>query len=300
MKNQKISYIVTIYNKENAIAKTIDSLTKQQGDFSKEIICVDDGSTDDSLKIIEDFANKKFKNTEIKVITQKNSGPSIAFNKGLQIATGEYLSLIDGDDYIYPEMSDILLSLIKKYNLGLARAYHSNNPKLEKRIFSNNYELIKQPLERALNNLPLGASCNIMQTSLIKQLGGCDERVFVQDSSLMLRICQNSSIVILDKILAEHIHSDDIRTSNNKLVENRDVAKSRAFFIIDNLENLDLKILNLALKIQLKKTFSWARKQGLLKAVFSKYCYRFILSRFFKISSKQQIKKYMLESLKVF
>lgn len=95
----KVSVIIPVYNVEEYLPECLDSVVNQTlKDI--EIICVDDGSTDNSLEILKEYAKK---DPRIKVLTQKNQGAGAARNKGLKVAEGEYLYFIDGDDYIEPE-----------------------------------------------------------------------------------------------------------------------------------------------------------------------------------------------------
>ena len=106
----KISIIVSIYNLENYIRKCLDSLIKQKN-REIEIICVNDGSTDSSKEILEEY---KLKDSRIKVINKKNGGISSARNVGLQYANGKYILFVDGDDYIDDITSDKLVSLLEQ------------------------------------------------------------------------------------------------------------------------------------------------------------------------------------------
>lgn len=91
-----ISIIVTAYNIEKYIGICLESLINQTyKDF--EIICIDDGSTDNTLNIIKE---KAAKDNRIKYITQKNSGVSFSRNKGLELSNGEYILFLDGDDFV--------------------------------------------------------------------------------------------------------------------------------------------------------------------------------------------------------
>lgn len=91
-----ISVVIPVYNIEKYIAGCLESVISQSYE-NLEIICVDDGSSDQSGKICEEYA---LKDSRIKVIHQKNCGQSAARNTGIQNSSGEYLSFIDGDDKI--------------------------------------------------------------------------------------------------------------------------------------------------------------------------------------------------------
>ena len=92
----KYSFIVPVYNTSNYLKKCISSLINQTYK-NFEIIIVNDGSTDDSLDIINDY---KESNKNIKIINQKNGGLSNARNNGAKRASGEYIIFVDSDDYV--------------------------------------------------------------------------------------------------------------------------------------------------------------------------------------------------------
>lgn len=97
MDNYKVSVIVPVYNAEEYIGATLDSIINQ--DFnSYEIIVVDDGSTDQSPEIISEKLTKS--TADYRIIRQDNAGVSSARNRGMEDATGEYLVFIDADDYV--------------------------------------------------------------------------------------------------------------------------------------------------------------------------------------------------------
>lgn len=89
-----VSVIMPVYNSSSFLNRSIDSIQKQTlNDI--EIICVDDGSTDDSLMVLNDLKNKY---GNIKIICQENSGPGVARNTGIKNAKGEYIAFLDSDD----------------------------------------------------------------------------------------------------------------------------------------------------------------------------------------------------------
>jgi len=100
-----LSIIVPVYNVEVFLPRCLDSLLRQgmklecqNGELEYEIICVDDGSSDDSPKILLDYARRY--PSLIKVIIQENQGLGLARNVGLAIAQGEYIAFVDSDDYL--------------------------------------------------------------------------------------------------------------------------------------------------------------------------------------------------------
>ncbi len=114
--NDLISIIVPVYNVEKFLPQCIESIINQTYK-NLEIILVDDGSTDSSFKICNEYANK---DSRIKVIQKTNGGLSDARNKGMEICTGDYIGFVDSDDYIGKEMYEILYNDIKKYNADIS------------------------------------------------------------------------------------------------------------------------------------------------------------------------------------
>ncbi len=106
------SVITSVYNYEKYVGDTITSVLAS--DYPRfEMIIINDGSTDHSLEVIEKYAAK---DKRIRIINQKNSGLSIARNKGMNIAKGDYFWFVDADDYIDPKALSKLAKQIKKTN----------------------------------------------------------------------------------------------------------------------------------------------------------------------------------------
>ena len=112
MDKYKISIIVPVYNVEKYINKCLDSIINQTYK-NLEILFIDDGSTDNSGKICDEYAKK---DKRIKVFHQPNSGVSAARNKGLDNITGDYVMFVDPDDWIELNTCEILLNEITKEN----------------------------------------------------------------------------------------------------------------------------------------------------------------------------------------
>ena len=112
MKKNKFSIIVPVYNVEKYIEKCLESILNQTYD-NFEIIVINDGSTDNSKKILDNYKTNK----KIKIINQDNQGLSIARNNGLGAASGDYILFIDSDDYIEEELLSTLNKNINNEDL---------------------------------------------------------------------------------------------------------------------------------------------------------------------------------------
>ncbi len=114
----KVSVILPIYNVSQYLRECLDSVTRQTLK-EIEIICVNDGSTDDSLDIIQEYAAK---DNRIVVITGPNGGYGKAMNKGLDRASGEYVGIVEPDDYVSLTMFEDLHQVAVMYDLDLVKA----------------------------------------------------------------------------------------------------------------------------------------------------------------------------------
>lgn len=104
--NPRISVVLTVYNTGSCLRECLDSIFAQSfKDF--EVIAINDGSTDDSLSVLEEY---KELDARIRIVSQPNQGASVARNKGIQLASAPYLLILDSDDIFYPEMFSKLLS----------------------------------------------------------------------------------------------------------------------------------------------------------------------------------------------
>lgn len=114
-KEPKISIIIPVWNAEKYLNDTINSVLNQTyGNF--EVVCVNDGSTDNSLNILKEFQKK---DKRVVVIDQKNQGGSGARNTGLDNATGDYIAFLDNDDIYHPQYLEILYYKLKENDADL-------------------------------------------------------------------------------------------------------------------------------------------------------------------------------------
>lgn len=135
MKKNEVTIVVPVYNVEPYLERCLNSILNQTY-YDMNIIIVDDGSTDNSPIICDDFAKK---DSRIKVIHQSNMGLSAARNTGIKAANSTYIMFIDSDDYIEKDMVEYLLTKAKQYDSDIACCGFSN-------IYENgNFEKITIP-----------------------------------------------------------------------------------------------------------------------------------------------------------
>lgn len=118
-----LSIIIPVYNSEKYLEKCLDSLVNQQTKYKYQIICINDGSTDKSLEILNNY-KKKF--DDFFIINQKNGGISAARNAGIKASSGLYLGFIDNDDWVTSNYIEKLLSRAYENNADIVKCNHVN------------------------------------------------------------------------------------------------------------------------------------------------------------------------------
>lgn len=170
---EKVSVIIPVYNVEQFLAECLDSVLKQSYP-ELEVICVNDGSTDSSGKILETYAGK---DSRIIVVEQANAGLSQARNAGLQTAGGKFVIFLDSDDYFSrPDAIELLVQKMEDNDWITFSACNFSNNCLGKPhyIYPNEILEIRSPL-RILNfcvkneQFPLPAWNKMLRVSFLKE-----------------------------------------------------------------------------------------------------------------------------------
>lgn len=120
MEKVRVSFIIPAYNAGKYLAQCLDSVLSQT--ISKEIIVIDDGSTDSTPLILKEYSEKY---NCITIITKENGGQSIARNIGIQKARGEYLCFLDSDDYYISDFAFDFYEKCIKYRLDILRGWYA-------------------------------------------------------------------------------------------------------------------------------------------------------------------------------
>jgi len=211
----KVSIVIPVYNAEKYLDECINSALNQT--FQDiEIIAVDDGSTDNSPKILKKYSDK------IKIITKTNGGTATALNAGINKATGEWIKWLSADDALYPNaVKELILEAEKLQNKKNVILY-SNYDKID-----SSGEVILQFIEPNYNDMNSfdfnvilldhfignGTTC-LIHKSAFNKYGYFDEKIgFQEDYELWLRFCLQFScrLYLVPKILAKYrIHEKQL------------------------------------------------------------------------------------------
>lgn len=152
--NVKISVVMPVYNASDYLRPALDSVVHQTL-TDIELICVDDGSTDNSLSIIKEYQQT---DERIRILTENNAGPSIARNKGMARARGEYVIFLDADDFYDETLLEKLYNLAEVEKLDIAVCkfdiYNNRKAKFEDNIKSDHGEIFLEAGVVSKNDYP--------------------------------------------------------------------------------------------------------------------------------------------------
>jgi len=220
----EVSIIIPVYNAEKFIKKTIESVLSQTyKDY--EIIIVDDGSTDNSKKILDEFKDK------VRYFKQANSGVSSARNRAIKEAKGEYIALLDQDDLWYSEKLKKQINFIKKNpNAGMVYSdcyYIDDKDKVISRVFENQKFYCGKIFENLVieNFIPI-------PTVLIKKEVLNKTGLFVENYShaeeydLFLRISKDYEVGFMNEALAGYrVHDTNLSKNIDKSLQEDIIVK---------------------------------------------------------------------------
>ena len=197
------SIVVPLYNKAGYIDKTIRSVLAQTYP-GFEVLIVDDGSTDNSLEIVQSFSDER-----IRIISQKNSGVSNARNTGIKAAKYDLIALLDGDDWWDERYLEEMMGLIREYpNVSIyssqfaffynGKSYPSVALRKNSAQKTDCFDCLQVGV--SLKHLPIHTSSIIFRKDILQQAGLFDERItYFEDHDLFIRISVFSKWAYLEK-----------------------------------------------------------------------------------------------------
>ena len=271
----------------------VQGLLRQKGDFSREFIFIDDGSSDGSKFLIESLL-KGVENCRI--ISQENKGPSIAFNLGLSLAKGKYIKALDGDDVLSLDATRFLLSAIKDSGCDFSFGRMGGASVVESLDESNNELIvISDPLRNSLKRAVTTPSMWLATKDLVFRSGGCDERVFIQDYSIELRMARLSPFAKINAVVFDAPKEAPGRLSDNEAQTLHDVNLALAYFF-DDFPNLHDDYKKIALKRASGRAWKWD-KRHLGTGYISRCFVRYLMNR---LCPHENISEALFETCQVF
>ena len=214
-----LSIIIPVYNADKFLTQCLESLCNQDLPSSDyEIIIINDGSSDGSSKIIQDFQEKQ---SNIIAINQENKGVSAARNAGLEIAKGEYITFIDADDFIQPNALLSIIKYLEKKQLDILYCKIEIITEQEEHLYylpeTGKEEVIKVGIEHPRRTFP----ATFYRKEIINNLRFC-EKISIGEDSLFNAIAQSKSKRVSYYSADYYIY----RSTRNSLSSSKDFPKN--------------------------------------------------------------------------
>lgn len=231
-----VSVIIPAYNIEQYIGRCLDSVLSQTYE-NLEIIVVDDGSSDATGRILDDYEKK---DTRIKVIHKENGGVSSARNKGLDKASGDYIGFVDGDDSIDPKMYETLVNLLEDADADIAHCgYQMVFPDRVDYYYNTGKKKI-QTTEEGLKDLLSGemiepALYNKLYKRKLFEKDRLDESLKInEDLDINYRVFKKSQkSIYYDKTLYSYMIRRNSATGSNTMIRKNEDS----FKVIQRIKN---------------------------------------------------------------
>jgi len=264
----RVSYVVTVYNKAPYLPFLLDGLARQEGDFAREFIFVDDGSSDGSLEGLRELTKGW---SDCRILGQANRGPSFAMNAGLAAASGDFVKALDGDDMLTPGATRTLLAALAVTSAGLAfgraGSYRRGDGLERARERAARLpaprpaELLADTLRLSLRRALTTPSAWLARGELVRASGGCDAGVLVQDYSLELRLARLAPFARSEATVFLAPEEAPGRQSEQGAQELHDLNLALANFVDAN-PTLPASLRRYALKRAAGRAWHFARRHG--------------------------------------
>lgn len=236
----KLSIIVPVYNVAQYLPKCLDSLLNQ--DIEKEdyeIIVVNDGSTDNSGEIAQNYANQ---HSNITLINQENRGLSGARNTGIKVARGKYIQFVDSDDYLEPNVEKALVEKMEKDYLDILRFNYQNvneryevfEPNKSGKPFMDYTDSVCDGV--TFLNERLGFACYawqfVLRTELVKSIPLFKEKIYLEDVEWTPRVLMVSDkVTSVDAMVYNYLVREGSITKVKSIEKKRKIIDDQLFLI---------------------------------------------------------------------
>jgi glycosyltransferase involved in cell wall biosynthesis len=284
----RVSIIIPTFNRERFIGLSIDSVLRQTyKDF--EVIVVDDGSTDNTQRVLAAYGDK------IHVIRQDNSGVSVARNRGIKAARGEWIGFLDSDDEWMPgylewqmrradQHPEIITHITNSMTILLdgTREDLFQDTRLTKRFGKDECILLERPLQVVINHSPWFCQAAVMRREQLFRVGLFDAALaIVEDLDIVAKMAIRGPFSICRKILVKVFRRQE------ELYNLVSLAKKKGIFTYRAFEKVYTNVLS-------SPGLVWAEKRALTRAL--SHNWRALGNVLVIASRKPEARKYYLKS----
>jgi len=212
-----VSVIIPVYNRDTMVEATLKNVL-DSCHRPIEFVLVDDGSTDDSLQILQRFKTEhESEHISVKIVSQENKGGSAARNAGLAISSGDYIQFLDSDDTIHSSKFTQQIAQMVEQNSDLSVCDFQQEFPDRTLAFRN-----ENPLRKVIGGGSVGCASPLIESRLAKAFSWTENLPFCQDSDYNLKVILGArSISYLPETLFYHNRHGESGITNDRKRENR-------------------------------------------------------------------------------
>jgi hypothetical protein len=280
MRETGVAFVVPVYNKEPHLESVLRQIARQEGDFPRQYVFVDDGSTDGSLAALRDLTAGW---DDVVIESQDNKGSAGATNRAIALVRQPYIKFVDADDLIGDFATITLLDALDDSPACLAygnvaRYRDESGIDLHARVEHPAATLIWRPLRQAMRNSLFNPTQSLARTAAVREVGGCDERiVHSQEYSLTLRLAQRWPLLRVEAPVAFLPEEAPGRLSDDPAKQLQRVTLALANFLRDHPETeADLK--RLACRRAAGRAWKYVYRHRGLSAMSLPWLWRYLWS----------------------
>jgi glycosyltransferase involved in cell wall biosynthesis len=256
-----VSFVVTVYNKARFLPAVLGAIFAQEGDFAREYIFIDDGSRDDSMAVMERLCAGRH---DVRIIRQANAGPAKATNAAVKLATLPWLKIVDGDDVLAPDATRRLLTAAEQLGTQFALGRNALYTDVAHIVFAS---AAATPVVRrrhlfaeCLRNVPCNLTPTLIGRARYWEVGGCDQRLFTQDFSLLLRLAWREAPADIDAVVSASPEAPGQRVSDNQRLMLKETNQAMLYFLAE-MRNLPLAVRYTAVERAFGRAWKWQRRR---------------------------------------
>lgn len=211
----KVTVGIALYNCQEYIERCLNSVLEQT--YSNiEIIVVNDGSTDDGLNIVNEIKKNSIKKDKIKIYTKENGGLSSARNYAIEKSTGEFILLIDSDDWLEKDTIEKMMNIQSKHNCDIVKINYCVNSSKNKIINKGGYQKYKDKLidieiykekliaDILLGNIPAYTWSMLIKKEVIKKELYFEKNVHLEDKIFLIKLISNLKNIFFSSEILYH------------------------------------------------------------------------------------------------
>ncbi|MCZ6605850.1 MAG: glycosyltransferase family 2 protein [Alphaproteobacteria bacterium] len=259
-----VSFVVPVYNKAPYLPGVLRQIARQQGDFPRQHIFVDDGSQDGSLDLIRRLTAEW---DNVVITSQANRGSAGATNTGIGLADQPFIKFVDADDLIADRATETLLRALDGRQACLAFGNgtgYDDESDLDLSVFEDHpaTEIFDNSLQMAMTNSLFNPTQCLARTQAVRDVGGCDERVVhSQEYSLTLRLARRWPLMRVDAPVSFNQNVAADRLSANQAQQLQRVTRALSLFLLD-YPDTEPELQRYACRRAAGRAWHYARRRG--------------------------------------